>query len=296
MVEMLNPFVAIVFRAAARRACTEQGLVLRALGIPFEIGRDGEGFFVGVPPEYAQTALDELGMYEEENEDWPPRFDNPPLMSRGKFAVGVYATLLILMHPIGQNGLFGRNFWDAGMMRAELVRSGEWWRAVTALTLHSDLPHLGGNIVFGALFAVLAGHALGAGLTWWLGLLAGTLGNYANAWLQEPSHSSIGASTAVFGLLGASTAYEWLRRHALNYAPMRRFAPLAGGAVLLGYLGTAGENTDVMAHVTGLGSGLLLGAIVSLARLPERLSPTVQRVLGALTLGGLVLSWLLAMR
>ena len=42
---------------------------------------------------------------------------------------------------------------------------GEWWRAVTALTLHGGLSHIAGNLVFGVMFAVLASHSLGVGLT-----------------------------------------------------------------------------------------------------------------------------------
>ena len=40
------------------------------------------------------------------------------------------------------------------------------WRAVTALTLHSDLAHLAGNAFFGGVFGVLLAQILGGGLAW----------------------------------------------------------------------------------------------------------------------------------
>ena len=67
-----------------------------------------------------------------------------------------YALVLILMHPGGQEGLFGVNLWNAGRMDALAMLGGEVWRTVTALTLHADMAHLAGNMAFGAAFGAAA--------------------------------------------------------------------------------------------------------------------------------------------
>lgn len=86
---------------------------------------------------------------------------------------------------------------------------------------------------------------------------AGIFGNLVNAWLHPASHTSIGASTAVFGAVGILAAITMTRyRH---HRRRRRMIPFAAALALLAELGTAGEHTDLGAHLFGFLSGLLLG-------------------------------------
>ena len=66
----------------------------------------------------------------------------------------------------------------------------------------------------------------------------------------------------MFAALGLLTAYTW-RRGFLRETPWRgRIAPIVAGIGLLAFTGTAGENTDLTAHlfgfVAGFGGGLAL--------------------------------------
>ena len=61
-------------------------------------------------------------------------------------------------------------------MYAAAVRDGEWWRAVTATTLHSGLPHILANTVFGTIFGIFVGRSVGSGYGWLLVLLAAAAG------------------------------------------------------------------------------------------------------------------------
>ena len=97
--------------------------------------------------------------------------------------------------------------WLAGPTRA-----GEFWRAVTALTLHLDVGHLLANLGFGIVFGLLAGQLLGAGRRVGHGARRGGAANLLNAFIQPATHSSVGASTAVFATLGLLAAYAWRRR------------------------------------------------------------------------------------
>jgi rhomboid protease GluP len=161
--------------------------------------------------------------------------------------------------------------WEAlGRNEVAAVRDGQWWRAVTALTLHADVPHLVGNLVFGAGFGFLVGQLLGNGLGWLAILTAGSLGNLAGAWIRPLHQSSLGASTAVFAAIGVLVAAALRLAGRADRGRLQRWAPLPLGLALLGYLGTAGERTDLLAHVLGLLTGIILG--LPLTR-PERPRP-----------------------
>ena len=79
-----------------------------------------------------------------------------------------------------------------------------------------------------------------------------------------PDHRSVGASTAVFAALGAMSAFSWRERLHRPQRWVRRWGPLVAGVILLGWTGSAGEGTDLIAHVAGFGVGALLGATVAL--------------------------------
>jgi membrane associated rhomboid family serine protease len=176
-------------------------------------------------------------------------------------------------------------------MQAGQVLAGEWWRPVTALTLHGDAAHLSANLFFGAVFGALAGMAVGGGVAWLAILVGGALGNALNALVQAPSHASIGASTAVFAALGLVVMHAFRYRHALPATPLRRWSPLVGGVLLLAWTGTGGERTDVVAHLTGFLAGLALGAPVNGAPAAWLRRRELQAGAGALAVALVVLCW-----
>ena len=239
--------------------CREFALVLAALDIDHWIDCEDESYGILVAPEKAARARVELAEYAAERQNWPPPEPSVPKIAVDiRDAVGYWVVLLVF-YSLERHRALGLDWLRAGRAHAELICQGEWWRAFTALTLHADGPHLFNNLVFGSLFGLLLGHELGRGVTWLCVLLAGAAGNALNAYLQPASHLSIGASTGVFGAVGLLVVLQW--RHYANREQLRRrWAPLIIGVVLLGYLGTSGERTDVVAHATGIASGAAFGA------------------------------------
>ena len=141
-----------------------------------------------------------------------------------------------------------------------------WW--LPTLFLHADSGHLARNMV--ALLAASGAVEFLAGGRWALGVYL--LTGIAGAWASYLSHGapplSIGASGAIFGLLGCAVAFLIRRRAMFNYAQQwkvwRVYVPLF---VLL-YL-PALANADVSAHAGGFVFGLLLGPwIPPHARIP----------------------------
>ncbi len=270
--------------------------MLEALGILTQEAFLDGWWLVVVDERDLARALAELEDYSRETVSRPrPRAVRVPVISGGRLGVLCYACLLLGVAVLANSWAFGFDWVEAGAMRVGEVRAGEWWRTVTALTLHGDAGHLTANLMFGAVFGLLAGQALGGGLAWGGILIAGALGNGLNAAIQHPSHSSIGASTAVFAALAIVVAHSMRYWSLMASGWFRRWSPLIGGVLLLAYTGTGGERTDVAAHLTGFMAGLLIGGLGSM--LPEhRLRDRRVQVSAALLASALVaLCWILAL-
>lgn len=249
----------------SRKQLRRWGLVLQARGIPCCSEPLDRGALLMVPTDDFDRAKEELRLYEEENHNWPPA-----LLAERPQSNNVLATLSVLLlvasfhnlsllninllgnHPVDWIGL--------GNAHAGKILHGQWWRLLTALTLHADWLHLLSNLVIGGLFIVRLCRDLGAGLGWSLLLASGLLGNLCNALLQQPDHRAVGASTAVFGTVGLLGAIG-LIRHRRNFR-RRWMLPVAAALAMLALLGSSGERTDLGAHLFGFlcGFGLGLGA------------------------------------
>jgi membrane associated rhomboid family serine protease len=122
---------------------------------------------------------------------------------------------------------------------------------------------------------------------------AATLANALNVSVQPASHVSAGASTMVFSLLGLLAAYAWRRREGSGERWAYRWAPLIAGVFLLGFTGVGGENTDVLAHLTGFITGAVTGWW--LGRLSQIPRPRVQWLAGLGALAGIAGAWWVAL-
>ena len=250
----------VVHRTPFSKRSREFGLVLRAKDVHFIEGREGREHVLLVAQSEELAAVEEFRRYEEENVGWPPKPEQVVLVSTGLGAVAAWILTLWTFFLFDQSDTWGYEWVQRGLSRAGRVLDGEWWRPITALTMHSGWSHLASNVVFGALFLVLVAQLVGNGAALFSALLSGALGNLLNAWIQRPEHGSIGASTAVFGLIGVLAAHQWIRRRRVRHGFVYRWAPLVLGGVFLGWMGTGGERTDVLAHCTGLLTGGFVGA------------------------------------
>lgn len=210
-----------------------------------------------VSPALACRAVEEILAYEAENR---PRPRPVPLPDNSWVSLLVIALFLGGTMWLDSRGL-GRSmaWYMAGRADAGLILAGEWWRCVTALFLHADAGHLLSNAASLAVLASILGRRIGSGLTWGLFLLAGSLGNATNAWVQAPDHLSIGASTGVFGLIGVLAGGAG--RHKESRIRILLLA-LGFGLSLLAMLGAGEGRIDLGAHLFGLLCGLPFGLAV----------------------------------
>jgi membrane associated rhomboid family serine protease len=285
----------VVFHASERRVCMEARLVLAAVGIASEPIRGPSDWELVVRADDFEAATAELDSYRLENAE--AEVVAPPTAIHGGAAAAVlaYAVILVSLFAMERREAFDFDWRSAGQMRAGDVLAGEWWRTVTALTLHADAVHLTANLGYGAVFGFLAGRILGGGVAWLAILVAGAIGNGLNAAVQPADHTSIGASTAVFAALGLIVAHALRGKWSEPETMMKRWSPVIGGAVLLALTGVGGERTDVMAHFTGFLAGVAVGSIG--CRLPDRwlAHDNLQFACGLLAIGIVATAWVIAL-
>ncbi len=256
-----DPWIEVA-RFANGRAASEHALVLVAAGIDCQMASRGWGVALLVEPSRVAAARHELAAYTEDNRPEPgPPMHRHPL---GDALTGVLACwcVLVFVYVASEHSLFGIDWFAVGEGQAGLIVGGQWWRVVTALGLHANLGHIASNLVAASLFGFFLAEILGSGFAWLMILAAGAAGNAINALIQPASHTSVGASTAIFGAVGLLAVL------AIRYRPhrwrrgLRRWAPVAAGIMLLAYLGIEGEHIDIGAHIAGFFSGCVLGAAI----------------------------------
>ena len=278
----------------SRPRADEWAVVLAALDVPCLLREGPDGWTITVSPADAAAARAALDAYDAENVE---EVERPPVVepSRPLSLAGVYVALLLLAVFALSGSRAGHSAWFArGSADARLIVSGEWWRTVTALTLHADAPHVLGNAIAAALLVSVVCQALGVGLGLWLVLLSGAVGNLLTAVAQRGEHVSLGASTAVFGAIGILAALRFTTPERVQLGRRRRWVIAAAVLLLLVLFGT-GPDIDVLAHLFGLLAGVGVGLPSALlVRQPPR--ATVQWPLVVATAAAVASAWWWALR
>jgi len=263
---------AVVFRGP-RPLCREFSLVLEAKAIEHEVLPSGDAWVLTVPPAVVHLAYDEINRYSAERS--VPRAKPTviePFAGAAGGAVGYAVILLVTAYCAGMH-LFGADWLSLGALDAGAA--GEWWRGVTALTLHLDQQHLLGNLLFGVLAGAAAGRMLGPGVAWASILGAAVVANWAEVLLAPADHRAVGASTAVFAALGLLAGLAWRQRLSLRERRWYRWAPLIAGVCLLTFLGSGeggaigASRVDVLGHALGFLFGTLTGWVYARLDLPS---------------------------
>jgi membrane associated rhomboid family serine protease len=276
----------VVRRTASRAQVEEWAYVLTALGILHEVREESGEFAIAVLPEDVAAAERALAAHEAEKAPSGARVEReygPSLLW------GAYAALIAAFHFM-TGPRDERVVWFArGSSDALAFLRGEWWRPATALTLHADYAHAVGNVVAGAVLLWALARRIGPAASAWIALASGVAGNALTALVVRRGYVSVGASTAVFGTLGAVAMLQAVAR--------RRMVLLAlgAGSALLGLLGT-GQDADLFAHLFGFAAGCVLGLLAGpLALRPPRRT-ALQPALALAALAALALCWTVALR
>jgi membrane associated rhomboid family serine protease len=160
--------------------------------------------------------------------------------------VGIY--LLELAAGGDINGTGNRIFTE-GALYGPAVAAGDWWRLVTAPFLHYGPIHLAFNMLALWWFGSAIELAIGRGRYLLLYLVSGLAGS-AGALLFAPTSVTVGASGAIFGILGAAVVLERQGTHV--------FGGGALGIIVLNLVFTfAVPGISIGGHLGGLVGGAL---------------------------------------
>jgi membrane associated rhomboid family serine protease len=135
------------------------------------------------------------------------------------------------------------------------VANGDWWRLLTSAFLHASLIHIAFNMYFLWFVGTAVEQALGRGrflLIYFVSALAGSAG----ALVLTPTTPTVGASGALFGLLGAALILERQRNFVLGGSAM---ALIVINLILSFTL----SNISIGGHIGGLIGGVLCTLVLS---------------------------------
>lgn len=200
-----------------------------------------------------------MNQYEQPNDEYPVPSPRPvveehlftPVVGYGLLVV----TILVYLLQMGTDALLGYDVPALlGMKINDLIAAGQWWRLVTPMFLHGSLLHIGFNMY--ALFIIglplerRFGH-----LRFLLLYVAGAFAGNVFSFLLTVN-PSLGASTAIFGLLGAEAVF--LYRHRALFGGQARAAlmNILQVAVINLLIGLS-PGIDNWGHLGGLFGGLL---------------------------------------
>jgi membrane associated rhomboid family serine protease len=195
--------------------------------------------------------------------------DDPGWVS--KVLIGINVVVYALQVVIGPT--LEHRFWliagpvfDVRLGETVGVADGEYWRLLTAAFLHGSVIHLALNMYALYLFGPPLEAAFGRARFLALYVVAALGGSAASYAVASPGQPSLGASGAVFGLLGAFfVVNRRLRRDSSGLLVLL--------AINLAY-GFIAPNIDWRAHLGGLVTGALCA--VALAYAPERRRTALQ--------------------
>src|SRR5947209_6818649 len=140
------------------------------------------------------------------------------------------------------------------------ILAGQYWRLVTPIFLHANLLHVGLNMLNFFILGIFIERLFGHLRFLLVYLVTGVISVIASFYFA-PQEVSVGASGAIFGLVGAYSVFVLMHRRAFR----------AGGLPILIWLvfvigvnlsiGLFIANVDNYAHLGGLISGILLGRL-----------------------------------
>jgi rhomboid protease GluP len=144
-----------------------------------------------------------------------------------------------------------------GALVPALVAQGESWRLITSVFLHSGIAHLGFNMLSLYFLGSFTEEAFGRSRFFALYLLSGISGGLAYLYFGGFQQAAVGASGAIFGLLGGVLGYA-LRRGTFSWRnPVIRQLLILLALNL--YLGFSIPNISNTAHLGGLAGGFVFG-------------------------------------
>jgi membrane associated rhomboid family serine protease len=140
----------------------------------------------------------------------------------------------------------------------EAILEGQYWRFVTPVFLHANILHVGLNMLNLIVVGVFVERIFGHVRFLLIYLVTGVISVIASFYFA-PQEVSVGASGAIFGLVGAYSVFVFVHRRAFRHGGIPALTWLVFIIGLNLGIGLIIPNVDNYAHVGGFVSGCILG-------------------------------------
>ena len=203
------------------------------------------------------------------NETPPPEYHEPPTPRQVKVNmpnISPTATYIIIGLTVfgyilqtASELLFGGDYPALfGMKINAAILAGQLWRLFTPVLLHGSLMHIGFNMY--ALYIIGAGmeSRMGHARFLLLYLASGFAGNVFSFYFTDAN--SLGASTAVFGLLAAEGVFLYQNRELFGGRAQRALGNIVMVAAVNLFIGLS-PGIDNWGHIGGMLGGLIFSAL-----------------------------------
>ncbi len=282
----------------------EHGLVVTSMELPHWIVRHRREYALCVEVANRERAIVAIAEFEADERS---RGEERKLEPFHIPKLAVFFTILIMAALYRVQLSVVSAVVEQGIADDVLIRSGEWWRCFTALTLHGDSEHLLSNLSFAFVVFAFAYGRFGIGFGLLGTVFGGALGNALNSIVHfSDGHRSLGSSTALFAALGLLSGAELCARiQQKGRVRWPLIVPIGVAFAFLGLFGGAGGikpdgtpipigRVDIGAHLFGLAAGVLVGAMLQRFGMKTGAHPRAQIIAGAAGFLVLPLAWWLA--
>lgn len=183
----------------------------------------------------------------------PPRRVRPPVsLPYVTYFMIASCVLVFIGQQLTRTSLGGDLLSAYGAKYNPAILSGEYWRLITPMWLHGSLLHIVFNMYALVIFGTSLERFYGHGRFLLLYLLSGYAGNVVS-FMMTP-RTSLGSSTAIFGLLAAQGVFLYQNRAVIRNARslLVNTIAIAGVNLLFGL----SPGIDNWGHLGGLIGGL----------------------------------------
>lgn len=176
--------------------------------------------------------------------------------------MNILVYLIMLFHGVNLLSSTGYDYMKWGANFGPLTLTGEWWRVITCCFIHKGLPHLVNNMLLLLLMGWIVEIIFGKRRYAYAYIVTGLFSSYSSL-LFHPEISSVGASGAVFGIVGLLLSGILFNKNMVGFRK-GFIGPMLGMLAINLLYGFSNKTIDLASHVGGFLTGFVLGGFYAL--------------------------------
>ena len=183
-------------------------------------------------------------------------FNGIPVVTYTLMAINIFIYLLTAMS--------GNLLYNLGASEGDLIAHDpiQAYRILTSMFLHVSLIHIGANMLSLFFVGIIVERLFNSGRFTIIYFASGIIAGIAQA-VITPTIPSVGASGAIFGIFGAFGAFLLMRRRSLGPAVNAYIGQWVFWLAINLFISFNDPNIALWAHLGGLVSGFVIGAIMT---------------------------------